>query len=319
MFTFCTYFDSRYLTRGLALWESLMEHVAEFELHVLCLDDDAYDSLQTLALPRIVPMRLSELEEADPALLQVKPTRSTVEYYFTLSPALPLHIFHKRPQAEFVTYLDADLRFYGPIDPLFEELGGRSIGIIRHRFPPAIAFQSQWGVFNVGCVIFRNDERARACLQWWRERCLEWCYDRLEGDRFADQKYLDQWPQRFQGVAVLEHAGANVAPWNIGGSTLTFDGGRFFVDGMPLLFYHYHGLRRWNRALWQLGFGPYHTRPSRLLVNGMYRPYIARLNAWSQRVREDVHTTIRRSRKIRLRDILRAPLNLIQRELIVVV
>jgi hypothetical protein len=120
-------------------------------------------------------------------------------------------------------------------------------------------------------------------------------------------------------VAVLEHAGANVAPWNIGGSTLTVDGGRFFVDGMPLLFYHFHGLRRWNRALWQLGFGPYHMRPSRLLVNGMYRPYIARLNAWSQRVRDEVHPTIRRSQKIRLMDFLRAPLNLLRRELIVIV
>jgi hypothetical protein len=119
-------------------------------------------------------------------------------------------------------------------------------------------------------------------------------------------------------VAVLEHPGANVAPWNIGGSTLTRKNGQFFVDGMPLLFYHFHGLRRWNRKLWQLGFGPYRSHPSRLLVNGLYRPYIAQLNAWSKRVADHPRSVIRKSLGTRLSDVMRSPLHLLRREVIVV-
>jgi hypothetical protein len=39
MLHFCTYFDSHYLARALALYDSLQEHCAPFELFVLCLDN----------------------------------------------------------------------------------------------------------------------------------------------------------------------------------------------------------------------------------------------------------------------------------------
>jgi hypothetical protein len=311
--TYCTYFDSRYLTRGLALWESLSRHCAPFELHALCLDDAAYDALVALALPSLVPLRLAELEAADPELLRVKPSRSTIEYYFTLTPSLTLHILRGGRD---VTYLDADLFFFDSIEPLFDEFGGASIGIIRHRFPPALAELEQWGVFNVGCVIFRNDANGRACLEWWRERCLEWCYDRIEGDRFADQKYLDRWPSLFEGVKVLEHRGANVAPWNAGGSDFR-DGGGVLVDGAPLLFYHFHGLRSWSASLWQLGFARYRTSPPRLLVKRVYRPYIAALHDFARRTTAARGNEVRKTMRIRPADLVRAPLYLLRRELIV--
>jgi len=317
---FCTYFDSRYLTRGLALWESLTRHLGEVDLYTLCLDDAAYDALTALKLPGIHPLRLDDIEQGDDRLVAAKATRSKIEYYFTLSPMLPLYILRTNPGVDSVTYLDADLYFFGPIEPLFEELGGRSVAIIEHRFPPKLQDRLQYGKYNVGCLIFRNDPRGREVLDWWRERCLEWCYDRVEAERFADQKYLDRWLALFD-VAVLQHRGANVAPWNLAGSRLEERGGDVIVDGDPLLFYHFHNLKRWSTSVWQIGVVSYGVRPTSILRDRLYRPYIAAMNRWSEKLRDLNLTagggTVRRAGRITLTDTLRAPLLLARRELLI--
>jgi hypothetical protein len=81
-----------------------------------------------------------------------------------------------------------------------------------------------------------------AALTWWHERCIEWCYDRYEPDRYGDQKYLDEFPDRFDGVRVSSHVGAGLAPWNTSSHRIErYDGG-FLVDGQPLLFHHFQSL-----------------------------------------------------------------------------
>lgn len=318
MRAFCTYFDHRYLTRGLALWESLQKHAAQAPLYALCMDDLAWRLLRELALPNLHPIALAELEASHPELLDVKPTRSTIEYYFTVSPLLPLFVLARNPELASVSYVDADLWFFSSIEPLFDELGASSVGIIRHRFPPALKDREVYGIFNVGCLIFRNDAAARLCLEWWRDRCLEWCYDRVERDRFADQKYLDRFPSRFPEVAVLENKGANAAPWNIGQYDVTDRAGRVFIDDVPLMFFHFHGLRHWRGQMWQLGLADYAVPASNVLVDAVYRPYIETLRAWAARVPQTADTPAirRKPASVRLRELLRAPYYLSRREII---
>src|SRR2546421_9362218 len=109
---FCTYFDHRYLTRGLALYESLQRHAGGADLHVLCMDELAAAALRELALPRLHVIPIAELERADPELAASRATRSTIEYYFTTSPSLPLYLLDQNPELESVTYVDADLFFF---------------------------------------------------------------------------------------------------------------------------------------------------------------------------------------------------------------
>ena len=89
-------------------------------------------------------------------------------------------------------------------------------------------------------MVFKNDLYARKCLSWWRDRCNEWCYFRIEDGKYGDQKYLDDWPERFARVVVLRDVGTGLAPWNLRSHRITMRGERVFVDGQPLIFYHFH-------------------------------------------------------------------------------
>jgi hypothetical protein len=145
------------------------------------------------------------------------------------------------PSVDALTYLDADLLFYSSTEPLFEEIGSSSIAIIEHRFTPRLKKYEANGIFCVEWVGFRRDEEGMACLSRWRQQCIEWCYNRLEDGRMGDQKYLDEWPGRYRSCHIIRHAGAGIAPWNY--AQYSFDSdteGNITVDGMPLIFYHFH-------------------------------------------------------------------------------
>lgn len=147
MYHFCTYFDRNYLLRGLTLYRSLADTGCNFQLHVLALDDDVAQLIGQLALPNLHCFTLAELEEWAPSLLEAKGNRRLIEYYFTLTPQLPLYLFAHHPEIDLVTYLDADLYFYASPEPLFAELGDRSILITPHRYPERLKEQE---VYEIG-------------------------------------------------------------------------------------------------------------------------------------------------------------------------
>jgi len=239
---FCTYFDSNYLLRGITLYRSLAEHCKKpFRFYALCLDEDAFNALTKLGEENIVPIELENVEQWDNELLAAKGNRSRIEYYFTLSPILPLYVL-EHFDVDIVTYLDADLMFFSGPDPIYEELGDASIFVTEHRFSEKLKESIKYGRFNVQCQAFRNDETGLKCLRRWRKQCLEWCYDRLENGKFADQKYLEEWPELYgDSLVISQHPGIGVAPWNILSLAIRSQEGDITVDSKPLVFYHFAG------------------------------------------------------------------------------
>jgi hypothetical protein len=288
---YATYFDRHYLTRGLALYASLVRHSPPFVLRVLCLDDETYQTLGQLRLDHLVLTRLADLEQADPALLAVKPTRRPVEYYWTCGPAFLLHLLARHPQIETLTYLDADLFFFSDSSPIYRELGAGSVLIVHHRWPPGAPERGPAprpkGTYNVGLLVFRRTSTGLECLRHWRERCLEWCYDRIEPGRFGDQKYLDEWPDRFEGVIVARHKGIGLAPWNLASYRYRYDDARIQVDSDPLVFFHFQGLRAVTRWLYDPAWRRYGRalQPAADIRRRIYVPYVRELQAAERRLR----------------------------------
>ena len=274
---YCTYFDHNYLPRGLALYHSLQRHAPGARLWVLCLSKECHRILIALALPGIVPVRLEDFEAADPELAATRSTRSIVEYYFTCSPAWMLYVQAREPQAEWVTYLDGDLYFFTSPQPIYDELNDASVAIIPHRYAPNLEKRRSFGIYNVGWVGARNDPDGAAVIKWWRERCIEWCYDHVDAGRYADQGYLDSFSTISPRVKAIENLGANLAPWNIRNYRVEFRGGRVMIDATPLVFFHFQGLRkglRWFIFSSHRMFGAPFSRATR---SHIYRPYVEEL------------------------------------------
>jgi hypothetical protein len=317
---YCTYFDHNYLSRGLALYHSLQRHAPDFRLWVLCQSELCHRILAALDLPNLRAVRLADFEAADPEVAATRTNRSRVEYYFTCSPAWMLFVLEREPSAEWVTYLDADMFFFESPNSIYDELEDAAVAIIPHRYPAKLQKLRRFGTYNVGWVGARNEVDGIAAIKWWREKCIEWCYDYVDGDRFADQGYLDSFSTRFPRVKAIEHIGANLAPWNIENYRIDFRDDKVLIDRIrPLIFFHFQGLKQamgWfifnNHRLYRAPF----TNEVR---DHIYRPYVEQLLA----IEKSVHPMMdvsgqrlhRRSTVIDIRQYLESKLRTIRNRL----
>ena len=238
---YCTLFDQNYLVKGLTMIRSLARQSAGFRLHVLCMDDVTHQILGALALPGLVLIRLEDFEDAD--LLRVKQERSRAEYCWTCTPCILDYVLRHDPSIDLLTYLDADLMFFAPPEPIFDEVGANSVAIIEHRFSAGFEHYAVNGKYNVQWVTIRRDTSGLETLGWWRDRCIEWCSAVSDGERMGDQKYLDCWTTRFANVHVVANIGAGVAPWNFATHQFSSRSGAVFVDDTPVIFFHFHGYK----------------------------------------------------------------------------
>jgi hypothetical protein len=241
---FCTYFDRNYLTRGLALIESLSTHCGDFTMYVVCMDEYTRLALQTLAIPQVQTVPFHEIERQDPDLASCRSKRELVEYIWTSTPAIIRHVLDRYPEITNLVYVDADLLFFSDPINLYDEMGEKTVLIHEHRFPPRHSSFLLYGRFNVGLLIFKNCPSAREVLCDWRAKCIDWCYARAEDGKFGDQKYLDEWPERFPCVHVTTNIGVGIAPWNHEQYHYSSnERGQPCVNGAPVIFYHYHSFK----------------------------------------------------------------------------
>jgi hypothetical protein len=250
MLSFCTLFDKNYLSRGIVLWESLKKHCDDFNLYILCLDDFTYDFFQTAHYGnQLIPIPLSALEAFDIDLNLAKSNRRLIEYYFTLSPVFPLYLLKKNSHLEWICALDADILFYSNPKQLFEKFDDNySILITPHKFTDILiaSGSEKYGKFNVSFQAFKNNAIGLQCLEQWRIQCLEWCDDYYdeENNRFADQKYLDNWPIEYKdSIMILDDEVSGLAVWNVDKYPLNYKKDRLYSNNKPVIFYHFHGLQ----------------------------------------------------------------------------
>lgn len=279
MLHFCTLFDSFYLSRGLAMYKSLVETGTKFHLYIFAFDKLSENILNKEDLPQVTVISLEKLENEK--LLQIKSSRSRAEYCWTCTP-WTIKFVLENYNTQKCTYIDADLYFINNPTILEDELGNEGkILITEHRYSwfAKIYEEKRAGRFCVQYLTVKNTEIGKKVLDNWANQCVEWCYNRYEDNKFGDQKYLDEWPLKYTGIKILEHLGGGLAPWNAKqykyslrkNAELTLTKG---IEKYPIVFYHFHFVRFYTPKNIDIGW---HKIP-RFVKTKLYIPYIKKIN-----------------------------------------
>ena len=287
MLKFCTLFNTTYLSRGLAMYHSLEQHCDDFHLYILAFDRNCFDLLTHMQLRNASIIRLDKFENEK--LLAVKGGRTAGEYCWTCASSSIKYCIETF-ELDHCTYVDADLLFFSDPAALVEEMGEKSVLITPHRYTPCYDQSTTSGVYCVQFMTFKNTAEGMEVLNWWVDACLDWCFNRCEGNKFGDQKYLDDWTERFMGVHVLQHLGGGVAPWNI--QQYSFDGKSedLLVKDLStnaatkLVFYHYHGFSYCSRSSYKLSHEHYSIGKTE--IKQIYKPYVRALSVAEDRIAE---------------------------------
>ena len=278
MLNFCTLFDINFICQGLVMYKSLQENCKEnFTLYIFAFCDKSYKLLNKLSLQNVKIISTDEFESKIPDLLKVKPTRSKGEYCWTCASATILYCLNEFNLKQ-CTYLDADLYFFSNPKVLLDEIGDNdSILLTEHRYTPCYDQSKTSGIYCVQFMTFKNNQNGLTALNWWVNACIEWCFDRVEDGKFGDQKYLDDWTDRFKGVRVLEHLGGGVAPWNVQQYEIYKNNEQIYVKNdkrnVPFVFYHFHDIKIRDSKIY-VGDG---YRKNKIVMKLIYKFYIKKL------------------------------------------
>ena len=283
-YNYCTLFDSNYLTRGLAMYESLKKYSDKFHLYIFAFDNKSLVLLSKLNLDSVTIVSLKEFE--DEKLLEIKESRSTGEYCWTCTPSIIKYSIETY-NLNSCTYLDADLYFFNNPSILIKEMDNKSVLITEHRYTSQYDQSNSSGIYCVQFMTFKNDTNGMKALDWWQDSCNQWCYARHEDGKFGDQKYLDDWIIRFQGIHVLENLGGGVAPWNVQqydinqDKNITFGISRETKNKFNMIFYHFHNFKLLENDKVELGTYKLDNND----IQYVYQPYIKHLQQITQNLK----------------------------------
>jgi hypothetical protein len=262
------------------MYESLKQHATDFHLYIFAFDDLSEKILVSLNLENVTVITLHDFET--PELLEVKKTRTVAEYCWTCTPSTISYVIEKY-SVPVCTYIDSDLIFYSDpailVDEMYEH--NKTVLITEHHFSllPKLYEVKRAGRFCVQFVTFKNEEQSLKILDYWRMQCIDWCFSRYEDGKFGDQKYLDEWPVRYDNVHILENRGGGVAPWNIGQYTFYEESG--FIESvihgnqgrLKVVFYHFQYVKFLENGLVDLGW---YYLPLRI-IRLFYLPYLGQV------------------------------------------
>lgn len=269
---FCTIMSSKYLIRGLTFYKSLKMHANKFHLWICCIDETTYSILNSMKHENVTLISLADLE--DDELRKCKETRKTNEFCWTLKAPLVQYILTNY-DVDYVIYCDADIFFFADPAPILQNWIGYYFYICTQRN----SYESEriHGRFQAGFIGFKKIKESFRILAWWRQKCIEWCFDdpQPEFERWGDQKYLDKVPLQFIGIKIEDNLGINAAPWNIflnNNYNIHNINGQVYVENSRLIFYHFGSAVIYNEYeydLWKLK--PFNFSGS--IIDNIYIPY----------------------------------------------
>ncbi len=229
---FCTISTKYKLHQCIAMYNSIRHFLPEAKLAVLCMDDDTKLFLGKANLPGIMIIPLDALENLE--LMSIKAGRRLCEYCWTMKPVLLKYLFKMYKYTKAFVYVDVDICFFENPMKLLSANKRWNVLLSTHIVNKRV---------NSGFVAVSRNRTSEKVLNWWQERCIEWCFDRNEKWKFGDQGHLNLLRNMFKGIRYLKMPGTNIAPWNYFNYDFSAKEEILYVGRHRLIFFHFSGLR----------------------------------------------------------------------------
>ncbi|MFC2152106.1 glycosyltransferase [Bacteroidota bacterium] len=276
----CTYFDYNFLSRGLALYNSIKRFHEDFVFFVLAFDEKTFEYLSKLKYDNLIPISVTDYNN----YFNTNPDKydDRKQYYFSATPNICIYLFKQFPDIDSLLYLDADVYIFSSLNPLYDEVENASIAYCPHRTHPMFnKLAKNHGKYNVGVNFFKNTEIAKTCLLDWKSDCENW-YKGMPGyhlQYFSDQIFLDKWENKYSGINIIQNIGVNAAPWNAVNYIFSENNGDFYVNDKPLVIYHFSSVKKISNKKWNCNT-IYYFASIKNTLRKIYKIYIEEIESY---------------------------------------
>lgn len=238
-----------YLTRAFAMAETYAAHNPACEI-ILLIPDMSQAQIDATKWPSAPLMRLFGLDAlGHPMIGKMHRYFDALELCCALKSFLMHHVLFVEGYDRAVM-LDPDVVCYASFDSVWEALENADVVLTPHVSaalpqdgdqPDDMEFVTA-GFINAGFMAARNNEGAKACMDWMMRTLPDFGFFAPQFNAYADQALMSCLPWYFpNSVCVDRHAGLNVAYWNLHERRLTKNDEKYFSNGQPLVFFHYSG------------------------------------------------------------------------------
>ena len=294
----CTLFDTNYLERGLVLYESLAQVCENFIIYIIAMDKMCFDILLNMNLAKAEIIYIDNIEYKE--LKEAKGNRSFRAFCWTCSSWGLKYIFDTY-SPHVCTYIDADEYFYSSPEKLIAGFAksDANAAIIGHNYGDeryARIMRRRSGIYCVQFNSFKNSNAGLRILNEWCMDCANECTDYLVGERLGDQKYLDDWLEKYDDVYVYKEIGAGIAPWNLyrfrRPKKVPVDSDKLLYDviskrNCEVVFFHYHSLFINDKYADISVFTRYGWHDKNLIYR-YYKDYIKRIIKTRKRIKDNL-------------------------------
>jgi glycosyltransferase involved in cell wall biosynthesis len=240
----CTIISKKELAHARTLMRSVATHHPAWERHVLVLDE--FEGSFDPAREPFVVMDIRHLPMPDK--LGTLFFYDEVEAKASAKPWLMAWLFDTRGFDE-VVFLGPETRLYGPLAAVLEALAAGAplvlaphlTGDLDNESRPSEIDILRRGAHDTGLVAMaRRHPALHELLSWWQLRAYRMFVVQPEAGMYLDHRWLDMAAARWGAVSVHD-PGYDVAYWNLPHRRVTEVGGKYFVEGRPLVLFHFSG------------------------------------------------------------------------------
>ena len=243
-FTLCSI---NYLAQAQTLGQSLQKTNPDVEFVIGLVD--RLDKVN-LDLDKIPPFQLLEIDKINMNCLEeMCQIYDITELNTAVKPFYFDYFLKNRPEVRNIIYFDPDIIVFDSLQPLKNKLREFSIVLTPHitspindKFDTREIDHLNTGLYNLGFAAISRSEASSSMINWWMDRLKKDCKIDLCNGLFVDQHWMIFVPIFFRGhVFIDKYFGYNVAYWNLHERKISQKNGKFFINEVPLIFFHFSG------------------------------------------------------------------------------